>query len=199
MNETITSTELNGIEIVAFADPIAWDAWLAEHWQRQEGVWIRMAKTASGIPSVTWSEAVEVALCWGWIDGQRKRLDASHSLQKFTPRRKRSLWSQINVGKVEALVAAGRMRAPGLAEIERAKQDGRWAAAYASPATAEVPADLQAELDANPAVRVAFEALNGAGRYRVLWQLMTARTEATRARRLATVIATLAADTSSAA
>ncbi len=194
MNDTTLPSELNGIEIVAFADAAAWGAWLADNWERQEGVWIRMAKKASGIPSVTWSEAVDVALCWGWIDGQRKAFDASHSIQKFTPRRKRSLWSQINVGKVEALVAAGRMREPGLAEVERAKADGRWDAAYASPATAEVPPDLQAALDASSAARVAFEALKGAERYHLLWQLMTARTAKTRANRLERLVTRLETD-----
>lgn len=191
MNDT-TTTELNGIEIVAFEDAAAWEAWLADNWERQEGVWIRMAKKASGIPSVTWAEAVDVALCWGWIDGQRKAFDTNHSILKFTPRRKRSLWSQINVGKVEALIAAGRMREPGLAEVERAKADGRWEAAYASPSAAEVPADLETALDANPAARAAFDALNRSSRYLILHQLMTARTEATRARRLERAIARLA-------
>ncbi len=194
MNDTTFPSELNGIEIVAFADAAAWDTWLADNWERQEGVWIRMAKKVSGIPSVTWSEAVDVALCWGWIDGQRKAFDASHSIQKFTPRRKRSLWSQINVGKVEALVAAGRMREPGLAEVERAKADGRWDAAYASPATAEVPPDLQVALDASSAARVAFEALKGAERYHLLWQLMTARTAKTRANRLERLVTRLETD-----
>lgn len=131
-----TANELNGIEIVAFADADAWDAWLAANHERQEGVWIRMAKKASGITSVTHPDAIDVALCWGWIDGQRKGLDATWFLQKFTPRRTRSLWSRVNVAKAEALIAAGRMRPPGLAEIERAKADGRWDAAYEAQRTA---------------------------------------------------------------
>lgn len=189
MNDT--TTELNGIEIVAFADAAAWEAWLAEHWERQEGVWIRMAKKGSGIPSVNHAEAIDAALCWGWIDGQRKGFDATHFLQKFTPRRKRSLWSQVNIGKVEALLAAGRMREPGLIEVERAKDDGRWEAAYASPAAAEVPPDLQAALDANLPARAAFATLNRTERYHVLWQLMTARTAKTRANRLERFVARL--------
>jgi uncharacterized protein YdeI (YjbR/CyaY-like superfamily) len=191
MSETTTPTELNGIEIVAFADADAWEAWLAEHHQRQEGVWIRMAKKASGVPSVTPSEAIDVALCWGWIDGQRKGQDATWFLQKFTPRRKRSLWSQVNIARVEALAAAGRMREPGLAEVEAAKADGRWEAAYASQATAEVPDDLAAALAARPGARAAFDALGRSARYAMLHQLMTARTEATRARRLERLIASL--------
>jgi uncharacterized protein YdeI (YjbR/CyaY-like superfamily) len=191
MNDTTPTTELNGIEIVAFPDAAAWDAWLAANWERQEGVWIRMAKKASGIPSVTHAEAIEVALCWGWIDGQRRGLDATWFLQKFTPRRKRSLWSRVNVGKVEALIAAGRMRPPGLAEVEAARADGRWEAAYASARTAEVPDDLQAALASRPKARAFFDTLTGANRYAVLWRLMTAKTERTRAARLEKIVAML--------
>ena len=193
MNETTPTTELNGIEIIAFADADAWGAWLAEHRQRQEGVWIRIAKKASGIPSVTHAEAIDVALCWGWIDGQRKGLDDTHFLQKFTPRRKRSLWSKVNIGKVEALIAAGRMQPPGMAEVEAAKADGRWEAAYASQKTAEVPPDLHAALAGNEKARTFFESLNSANRYAVLWRLMTAKTERTRAARLEKLVAMLEA------
>lgn len=194
MHDTTTpTTELNGIEIVAFADAAAWEAWLAEHHTRPEGVWIRMAKKGSGIPSVTHSEAIDVALCWGWIDGQRKGLDATHFLQKFTPRRKRSLWSQVNIARVEALVAAGRMRAPGRAEVDAAKADGRWEAAYASQSTAEVPADLAAALEASPAAKACFESLSSANRYAVLWRLMTVKTAKGRAARLEKLVAMLEA------
>lgn len=188
-----TANELNGIEIVAFADADAWDAWLAANHERQEGVWIRMAKKASGITSVTHPDAIDVALCWGWIDGQRKGLDATWFLQKFTPRRTRSLWSRVNVAKAEALIAAGRMRPPGLAEIERAKADGRWDAAYAPATAAEVPDDLQAVLATRPEARAFFETLTGANRYAVLWRLMTAKTERTRAARLEKIVAMLEA------
>ncbi len=193
MNDTPPTTELNGIEIVAFADAAAWETWLAENWERQEGIWIRLAKKGSGVTSVTRAEALDVALCWGWIDGQGKGLDDTHFLQKFTPRRRRSLWSQINIGKVEALIAAGRMREPGFAEIERAKADGRWEAAYASPSNAEVPPDLEADLAARPEAKACFESLSGAKRYAVLWQLMTAKRPETRARRLAKIVAMLEA------
>jgi uncharacterized protein YdeI (YjbR/CyaY-like superfamily) len=193
MTDTTTTNELNGIEVVDFADAAAWETWLAGNHERQEGIWIRIAKKASGIPSVTPAEAIDAALCWGWIDGQRKGLDATHFLQKFTPRRKRSLWSQVNIGKVEALIAAGRMQPPGLAEVERAKADGRWEAAYASPANAEVPPDLEAALAASPAARARFDALNKTNRYAVIWRLMTAKTERTRASRLAKQIAMLEA------
>lgn len=188
-----TANELNGIEIVAFADADAWDAWLAANHERQEGVWIRMAKKASGITSVTHPDAIDVALCWGWIDGQRKGLDATWFLQKFTPRRTRSLWSRVNVAKAEALIAAGRMRPPGLAEIERAKADGRWDAAYAPATAAEVPDDLQAVLATRPEAKAFFETLTGANRYAVLWRLMTAKTERTRAARLEKIVAMLEA------
>jgi uncharacterized protein YdeI (YjbR/CyaY-like superfamily) len=193
MSDSTLPTELNGIEIVAFPHPAAWDAWLADHHQRHEGVWIRMAKKASGIPSLTHPEAIDVALCWGWIDGQRKGLDATWFLQKFTPRRKRSLWSRVNVAKVEALTAVGRMRPPGIAEIERAKADGRWDAAYAPATSAEVPDDLATALASGPEAKAFFETLTGANRYAILWRLMTAKTEKTRAARLEMIVAMLEA------
>jgi uncharacterized protein YdeI (YjbR/CyaY-like superfamily) len=114
-------------EVLAFADAAGWEAWLADHHTVQAGVWLRIAKKGSGLASVTVAEALDVALCYGWIDGQRKALDEHHYLQKYTPRRPRSTWSKVNVGKAEALIAAGRMRAPGMAAIEAAKADGRWA------------------------------------------------------------------------
>jgi uncharacterized protein YdeI (YjbR/CyaY-like superfamily) len=118
------------VEVLACRDGAQWEAWLAGHHALRSGVWLRIAKKGSGLPSVTISEALDVALCYGWIDGQRKALDEDYYLQKYTPRRPRSRWSKINVGKAEALIAAGRMREPGMAAIEAARADGRWAAAY---------------------------------------------------------------------
>ncbi len=122
----------NGIEVLHFDDARTWEAWLATHHQKQEGIWVKIAKKSSGIPSISHMEALDVALCYGWIDGQGKPYDEAYYLQKFTPRRPKSLWSGVNVKKVEALIEAGRMRQPGLKEIEAAKADGRWNLAYES-------------------------------------------------------------------
>jgi len=120
------------METTTFASAAAFDTWLADNYTLYEGIWIKMAKVKSGIPSITSDEAVDVGLCWGWISGQRKSLDDTYYLQKYVPRRKRSIWSQVNVAKVAALTRAGRMQAPGLAEVAAAKADGRWDAAYSS-------------------------------------------------------------------
>ncbi|MFD6415541.1 YdeI family protein [Streptomyces sp. NPDC060194] len=181
-----------GPQVIAFADATAFEAWLEAHHTLHEGIWMKIAKKASGIASVTAPEALDVCLCYGWIDGQRKALDATHFLQRYTPRRPRSLWSAVNIRKVEALTAAGRMRPPGLAAVAAAQADGRWEAAYASIAEATVPPDLDAALDANPAARAFFDTLDRTSRYAVLWPLMTARTPATRTARLTRMIDTLA-------
>ncbi|MFI9101487.1 YdeI family protein [Streptomyces fildesensis] len=176
--------ELDGVEIIAFADAGAFEGWLAGHFGRHEGVWIRMAKKNSGIPTVTSDELVDIGLCYGWISGQRRSLDERHYLQKYVPRRPRSLWSRVNVEKVEMLTAAGRMREPGLAEVLKAQEDGRWAAAYASQRTAAVPPDLAAALDANPEAGKAFEALDRTGRYLTILPLLQALTPESRKARL---------------
>jgi len=138
---------LNGMEIIAFNDAAQWESWLANHNELQAGVWLKIAKKSSGIASVTPMEALDVALCYGWIPGQRKPYDEAYYLQKFTRRRPKSLWSKVNSGKVEALIAAGRMQAPSLAEILAAKADGRWDAAYKSQKKATIPPDLAAALE----------------------------------------------------
>ncbi|WP_371502416.1 YdeI/OmpD-associated family protein [Kitasatospora sp. NBC_00374] len=176
--------EIDGVEVLAFADAPAFERWLAEHHTRHEGVWIRMARKSSGIPTVTSDELVDVGLCYGWISGQRRSLDERHYLQKYVPRRPGSLWSQVNVDKVATLTAAGRMREPGLAEVRRAREDGRWAAAYESQRTATVPDDLAAALDAHPPARAAFEALDRTGRYLVALPLLQALTPEARQARL---------------
>jgi uncharacterized protein YdeI (YjbR/CyaY-like superfamily) len=156
-------------------------------------VWLKMAKKGSGIPSLTSDEAVDVGLCYGWISGQRKPYDEVYYLQKYVPRRSRSRWSQVNVAKVEDLVAAGRMRPAGLAEVEAAKADGRWAAAYESQRNATVPPDLAAALAASPRAARAFEALGRTQRYGVILKLITARTAAVRGAQLRRAVAALEA------
>jgi uncharacterized protein YdeI (YjbR/CyaY-like superfamily) len=167
-----------------------WERWLeANH--GADGVWIKMAKKGSRVASVTHAEALELALCFGWIDGQRKGLDEQFFLQKFTPRRPRSKWSRINREKAELLIAAGRMRPSGLAEVERAQADGRWDAAYEPQSTARVPDDLQQELDARPKAASFFASLDSRNRYAILYRLQDAKRPETRARRLAEFVAML--------
>ncbi len=171
--------------VVTFPDQDAWRAWLAEHHDDSpEGVWLQIAKKGSGVVSVDYAQALEVALCHGWIDGQKRGLDETHWLQLFSPRRSRSIWSKINRAKAEALVAAGEMQAAGLAEIERAKADGRWEAAYDGQRTATVPDDLAAALAGNVVAREFFATLDSANRYAILHRLQTAKKSETRARRL---------------
>ena len=150
-----------------------------------DGVWIKVAKKGTGIARRSSPEALDVALCFGWIDGQRRSIDDTYYEQKYTPRRARSKWSKINVEKVAALIEAGKMRPAGLAEIERAKADGRWDAAYDSPSRISVPPDLQAELDKRPAAAANFAALKSTNRYAILYRLHDAKRPETRARRLA--------------
>lgn len=179
-------------ETVFFDGPDALEAWLEEHHEQSDGVWVRMAKKSSGIPSLDWKGMVDVLLCFGWIDGQSKSIDDVWFRQRITPRRPRSVWSKINRDKVEMLTAAGRMRPAGLAEVERARADGRWEAAYDPPSTATVPDDLAAALRAAD-VLAAFEALSRTNRYAILHQVMTAKKPETRARRIQKYVAMLAA------
>lgn len=175
--------EADGVEIIAFPDAEAFESWLGEHHTRQAGVWVKVAKKRSGIPSVTDGELVDIGLCWGWISVGRRSLDERYYLQLYVPRRARSLWSRVNVDKVAMLTAAGRMREPGLAEVRRAQEDGRWVAAYESQKTATVPPDLATALDAEPEARKAFDALDRSGRYQTILPLLRALTpEARRAR-----------------
>ena len=178
-------------EITAFETAAAWERWLEKNYGREEGIWIKFAKKASGIPSVSFAEALDTALCFGWIDGQRRGYDENYFLQRFTPRRPRSKWSKINRDKVAALIAAGRMRPPGLAEIERAKADGRWDAAYDSPSRMQPTPDLLAALDANPEAKELFERLNSTNRYAILFRIHDAKRPETRARRIAKFVSML--------
>ena len=175
-----------------FADQRAFEAWLRTHQADSDGVWLLLAKAGAPARTVTYAEAVEVALCHGWIDGQKKSRDDSHFLQRFTPRRARSPWSKINRTKVEALVASGRMQPAGQAEIDRAKADGHWDTAYDGARTSTVPADLQAALQAQPGANAFFATLDAANRYAVLWRVQTASKPATRARRIEKLVAMLA-------
>jgi uncharacterized protein YdeI (YjbR/CyaY-like superfamily) len=174
----------DGAEVRPFRDAAAFDAWLADHHGHQPGVWLKLAKASSGIASMTSDEAVDVGLCWGWISGQRRGLDDTYYLQKYVPRRPRSRWSQVNVRKIEELAAAGRMRAPGQAEVDAAQRDGRWDAAYVSQKEFTVPDDLRAALDTDPGAASGYDALSRTEQYAVVLDLVTAREPAARAGRL---------------
>ena len=176
------------VALLEFPDAAAWESWLAEHHADASEAWLRIAKRGSDVATIAIADALDVALCWGWIDGQRKGLDGVSFQQRYCRRRPRSSWSQINVAKVEALTAAGRMQPPGLAEVAAAQADGRWAAAYASQRTAEVPPDLTAALAANPRAAAAFEGLGRSERYQVILALLKTQTEKGRTRALARAI-----------
>jgi len=178
--------------VVFFAGRGEMEAWLEQHGESSNGIWLQFARKASGIRSVAYAEAVEIALCHGWIDGQAKRLDDDHYLQKFTPRRPRSKWSKINREKAERLIGEGRMRPGGLREVERAKEDGRWEGAYDSPRTATVPEDFQAALEAEPAALEFFDSLGSTKRYSFLYRINEAKRPETRARRIADYVELLA-------
>jgi uncharacterized protein YdeI (YjbR/CyaY-like superfamily) len=178
-------------DVIAFRDAVEFEAWLAEHVDLKVGVWLKMAKKASGVASLTDDEAVDLGLCYGWISGQRKAHDEVFYLQKYVPRRRHSRWSQVNVRKVEALTAAGRMRPSGLAEVEAAKADGRWDAAYASQKDVTVPPDLAAALSASPRAADAFASLGKTDRYAVILDVVTARTPRARSAHLRKAMAAL--------
>jgi uncharacterized protein YdeI (YjbR/CyaY-like superfamily) len=182
-----------GAQPLTVPDVEAWRAWLAEHVHEQAGVWLLLAKKGTTSPtSLTYAQALQEALTQGWIDGQARSVDEATYRQRFTPRRARSLWSKRNVGYIAELTAAGRMQPAGIAEVERAKADGRWAAAYGGPATIEVPDDLVQALADQPAAAALFERLNGQNRYAVLHRVTTAVRPETRARRIETLVAMLA-------
>ena len=169
----------------------SWETWLAKHHASSPGIWLQIAKKDSGIASTTHAEALEAALCQGWIDGQRNAMDAQFFLQKFTPRRARSTWSKINCDKAMALIASGRMQPAGLAEVERAKADGRWDAAYDAQSKITVPEDLAALLAKKPKAKAFFESLDSRNRFAILFRLQTAKKAETRERRLALFFAML--------
>ena len=179
-----TEVGKDGKPVLAFASQDEWEAWLDAEHATSDCVLVKFAKKGSGVETVVYAEALEVALCYGWIDSQVMSLDERFYLQKFTPRRSRSKWSRINREKIEQLTNAGRMKPAGLEQVGLAKTDGRWDAAYASPSTIEVPEDLQKALDANPKAAEFFATLPGSNRYAVLYQLEDAKKPETRARRL---------------
>ncbi len=180
------------LPILDFPDRTAWSTWLTEQHESSPGVWLKIAKKASGIPTVTHPEALEEALCYGWIDGQRLPHDESFFLQRFTPRTKRSKWSQVNRDKVTDLIEQGRMKPAGLAQIEAAKQDGRWEAAYAPQSSQAIPEDFQRALDQNPKANEFFKTLRGARRYSFLYRIQDAKRPETRARRIEQFVQMLA-------
>ena len=179
-------------EAIPFESPEAFEAWLDEHHGSSDGVWIKFAKKASGIPTVTYKEVLPIALAYGWIDGQVKRIDDDWYRQRWTPRRARSVWSKINRAAAEAMIERGEMKPAGLAEVERAKADGRWERAYDSPTTATVPDDLRAALDAEPAAAKFFEQLDSNNRYAILHRVQGAKRPETRASRIEKFVAMLA-------
>jgi uncharacterized protein YdeI (YjbR/CyaY-like superfamily) len=183
----------DGLPTLPFASATAWERWLEDSHAACDGVWIKMAKKGAGVDSVRYPEVLEVALCFGWIDGRREALDDTHFLQRFTPRRQRSRWSRINRETAERLIAEGSMRPAGLTEVERAKTDGRWDAAYEGQRSITVPLDLQRELDARPQARAFFDELSSQNRYAILYRLQDAKRPETRARRLAKFVAMLEA------
>ena len=165
-----------------------WADWLDKHYAKSKGLWLRIAKASSKLQSVTYGEALEVALCYGWIDGQKQTYDESSWLQKFTPRGEKSIWSKINRDKALALIASGKMKPAGLAAVEQAKRNGRWDAAYDSQRSVTVPSDFQAELDKNAIAKDFFATLNSVNRYALLFRIQTAKKPETRAKRIQQVI-----------
>jgi uncharacterized protein YdeI (YjbR/CyaY-like superfamily) len=170
--------------VLSFVSRQAFEAWLEQNHEGAHGAWLKIAKNAAPEPTVSYAEAVEAALSFGWIDGQKDRLDDDYWLQRFTPRTRRSRWSKINRDRAERLIAAGRMRRSGLAAVEQAKADGRWDAAYAGSHTATLPDDLQRELDRDPEVAAAFASLDAQNRYSIIWRLNDAKRPETRIRRI---------------
>jgi uncharacterized protein YdeI (YjbR/CyaY-like superfamily) len=174
-----------------FADAASFEAWLARHHASETEVWIKIHKVGSGLPSITQKEAIDVVLCWGWIDAIRKSFDAQSFLQRYTPRGRRSVWSQVNVDNVARLVADGRMTPHGLAHVEAAQADGRWARAYAAGRALKIPADLQAAIDAEPKARAMLAGLSEQNRFALAFRVHNMKTEAGRRRKIESFVAML--------
>jgi uncharacterized protein YdeI (YjbR/CyaY-like superfamily) len=181
-----------GLSPVRFPSAGAWQDWLESEHARSDGVWLKLAKQQAPEPTISYAEALDVALCFGWVDAQKRGLDNEYWLQRFTPRRPRSKWSKINTEKAGALIAAGRMRPAGLREVEAAKADGRWDAAYAGQRTITVPDDLAQALAANPAAADFFTTISSANRYAILYRIGTVKRPETRARKIAQFVEMLA-------
>jgi uncharacterized protein YdeI (YjbR/CyaY-like superfamily) len=180
-----------GLPVLAFRDGEAFEHWLGQQPADAAGLWLKLAKKSAGQQGPTKVEAIDAALCHGWIDGQLDKYDDSHWLVRFSPRKARSKWSQVNTKRATELLAEGRMRPSGLAQIEAAKADGRWAAAYAPASSATVPADLQDALDASPEAADFFATLKGANRYAILYRIGSVKRPETRARKIAEYVAML--------
>jgi uncharacterized protein YdeI (YjbR/CyaY-like superfamily) len=178
--------------IIAFENPLAFEQWLAEHHAVENGIWLRFYKKDSGVATITYAQALDEALCYGWIDGQAKKYDDTSWLQKFTPRRPRSIWSKRNREYVERLIKAGKMQTAGLRQIEVAKADGRWDKAYDSPSNMEVPEDFLQALAKNEKANAFFETLNKTNTYAIAWRLQTAKRPETRERRMNAILEMLA-------
>ncbi len=178
-------------EIIAFKNSTIWRQWLDENHDKVDGVWLRLYKKASAIPTVSYAEALDEALCYGWIDGQKKSYDEDSFLQKFTPRRTKSMWSKRNIEHVARLTGQGQMMPAGMLEVERAKEDGRWAAAYDAASEMIISDEFLAELKKHPVAEKFFATLNKANTYAIAWRLQTAKTEETRKRRQDKIIAML--------
>jgi uncharacterized protein YdeI (YjbR/CyaY-like superfamily) len=185
-------TQIPDLPVMEFASAKAWEAWLRDHHDSSPGVWLKVAKKGTGVKTVTMPEVIDVALCWGWIDGLRHKHDDVYFRQRMTPRKSRSRWSQINRDKIETLTAAGRVQPPGLREVDAAKSDGRWDAAYAGAGTIEVPDDLTRALRRNAKARRAFEGLDGQNRYAILYRIHDAKRADTRVRRIEQFVEMLA-------
>lgn len=179
------------IETTFFENQQDWEAWLHEHSSTTGGIWLKLAKKETGIPSITYAEALEGALCYGWIDGQKAALDNQYWLQKFTPRRTKSIWSKVNCDKALQLIAAGRMQPAGQQQVDLAKADGRWEQAYAGQSQISIPEDFQQELDRYPTAWEFFRALDSKNRYAILFRIQTAKKAETRSARIQKFIAML--------
>ena len=184
--------QIRNLPVVGFSSSVEWEAWLAENHATSNGLWLKIRKQGAGGPSVTYDEALDVAICYGWIDGQKDSFDGEYWLQRFTPRRPGSKWSRRNREKATELIEQGRMQPAGLREVEAARSDGRWDSAYAGSSAATVPEDLQRALDANPAARDFFGTLDRQNRYAILYRVQDAKKPETRAQRIAKFVAMLA-------
>ena len=178
--------------IMVFSDSAQWEKWLEKNGEISDGIWLRLGNKNSDLKIVSYVEAVDVALCFGWIDSLVHKYDASSHIQKFTPRRKRSIWSKINRGKIERLISEGKMRPAGLAQVAAAKADGRWAAAYDAPSTSTIPDQFMVELAKNKKAKEFFATLSKSNLYGIAWRLQTAKKPETRINRTKVIIAVLA-------
>jgi uncharacterized protein YdeI (YjbR/CyaY-like superfamily) len=184
--------EYKDLPVMEFKTPEKWEIWLSKNYGRDDGVWFRFYKKGSGKAKVNYAQALDVALCYGWIDGQVKSYDAESWLQKYTPRRSRSMWSRINTGHVQRLIKEGRMRPAGLKQVELAKADGRWANAYGSSSNAKMPPDFLRRLNKNKKAKAFFDALNKSNKYAIFYMLYNAKKPETRERRMNKILSMMA-------